>query len=131
VSGSNIETQVDREQDYTIYTVHGDFTADQIGRAIQIFFDGNMTTLTLWDFTDAEFGNISGAIPQQVAGLSQQFEGKRVPGAKTAMVFTKDVGYGLGRMFEMFRELQDSQTDYRTFRSRAEALRWLGIEPAD
>ena len=127
----HIETLVNHELDFTVYTVHDDFTPEQVEEIIREFFAGGPTTLTLWDFTDADFSNITGTTPQQVAALSQQFEGRREPGAKTALVFTRDVGYGLGRMFEMFRELQASKTGYRTFRSRDEALRWLGIEPAD
>ena len=120
-----VETQVDRERDLTTYTVSGDFTAEQIGQAIRDFYDGQPTTRVLWDFTAATFDNISAHVPQQMAGASQQHIEGRKHGGKTALVFSSDVGYGLGRMFETFRGLQDSHVAYSTFRSREKALQWL------
>ena len=126
-----IETVVDRERDFTLYTVHGEFTAEQVNQVTGEFFAGQPTTLTLWDFSDAEYTGVSGTDPRLVADMSQQFEGQRVPEAKTALVFTREVGYGLGRMFETFRELKNTRTAYRSFRTREEALCWLGLDPAD
>jgi hypothetical protein len=49
--------------------------------------------------------------------------------SRLAIVATTDFAYGLGRMFEMHRESDTkSRKEVNVFRSRAEALRWLGIE---
>ncbi len=123
-----IETQLDRERDITIFTVQGDFTAQQASEVIAVFYDGEPTTHVLWDFSDATFGNISAGVPQQIAGVAQQHTDMSRPGGKTALVFTTDIGFGLGRMFGTFRELQGAATQYRTFRSRDDAERWLGAD---
>jgi hypothetical protein len=120
-----IETHIDRENDLTVYSVSGGFTAEQVGQAIEDFYAGEPTIRVLWDFTEATFENISATVPQQMAGASRQHAGERQSGGKTAMVFTTDVGYGLGRMFESMRISQESHVAYRTFRSREEAMLWL------
>ena len=51
------------------------------------------------------------------------------PESKRAFVVTKDVLYGLGRMFELCQSLKGGST-VRVFRDRAVALAWLGVNEA-
>jgi hypothetical protein len=48
------------------------------------------------------------------------------PDARCAVVVGSDVGYGVGRMYEIFSE-QAGHT-VQVFRELDEALRWLGVE---
>ena len=126
-----IVTRTHPEQDLTVYTVSGAFTIADINRVIEDFFSADRTTLTLWDFTAADFGQVVSTDPQQIAGFSKKYEGQRSPGSKTALVFSQDLGFGLGRMFEIIRQLDESQTSYRAFRSHREAMDWLGLPVSD
>ncbi len=126
-----IETSVDIERDLTIFTARGDITPEQLVLVIQEFHTGNPTSHVLWDLTAATFSNLSGADPQILAGVSQQQSKVRGPGSKTALLFDSDIGYGLGRMFESFRQVQDSHVTYNTFRSREKALVWLEAGSTD
>src|SRR5260221_13906685 len=47
-----------------------------------------------------------------------------LPNARRAIVVSRDVVFGLSRMFEMFRESLD-ESGIRVFRDRAEALTWV------
>ncbi len=123
-----IEIEIDQDRGLTIFTVSGDFTGEQVMQVIQEFYDGDPTDRVLWDLSTASFEHISGTVPQQLAGVSQQHIGPDRKGGMTALVFASDVGFGLGRMFETFRSLQGSDVTYGTFRSRKKALAWLDTD---
>ncbi len=123
-----IEVEVDLERDITIITVTGAVTRDQVSKTIQDYYESHATKHVLWDFSAGDFKNISGTDPQQLAGVSQQFMALSRQGGKTALVFASDIGFGLGRMFETFRSLQDSDVTYGTFRSREKAMEWLDTD---
>jgi hypothetical protein len=64
----------------------------------------------------------------QLASLSASMDA-RTPASRFAIVAPRDFEFALGRMYEAHREL-DSRGTKRVgvFRSRAEALAWLGLE---
>ncbi len=66
---------------------------------------------------------------QALARMSAQLE-PPVPGVKTAVVASDDLLYGLGRMYEAFRATaQGSTRTVGVFRTRTEALAFLGLDP--
>ena len=50
---------------------------------------------------------------------------------RSALVFTAEVGYGLGRMFETLQEVRRSPVQYRVFRSRAAGIAWIEGRESD
>ena len=62
-----------------------------------------------------------------LAEATGRFQGGRAR-ARTALASSTTFGYGLGRMFDQAREVQDSPVAYRSFHNRAEAMAWLGEE---
>ena len=46
---------------------------------------------------------------------------------KTALVFSKNTGFGLGRMFGALSEIEDVQIEYMSFRSISKAKEWLDV----
>jgi hypothetical protein len=126
-----IESRTDTARDLTVYTVSGEFTAEQVSETIREFYAGDPTSSVLWDFTAASFEKISATVPQQMAGETRVHSEVRIEGGKTALVFGSDVGYGLGRMFETFQDLQNAPVEYQTFRSLDEAHAWLGGGPTE
>jgi hypothetical protein len=50
--------------------------------------------------------------------------------AKLALVATRDISYGMSRMYEMLATRADNPR-IRTFRRRDEAAVWLGFDPAE
>jgi hypothetical protein len=49
-------------------------------------------------------------------------------GQKAASVFSSTFGYGLGRMFTAFSEIEETGVEYGNFQSVEEAKQWLGIK---
>lgn len=120
-----ITSTVDRENDLTVITVEGDVTGKELADSVREFYAGNPTDRLVWDFSGASFEKITIRDLQMVSRTAGQYAVSRKRG-KTALVFAADVGYGLGRMYEAFREAEDSPVGYRSFRSMDEALSWLG-----
>ena len=76
------------------------------------------------------------SIPLPVAGrvrdlahLSAGMDGPATPGTKFAIYAPTDETYGLGRMYQTYRELQDgSSKEVGVFRTFDEALAFLGVK---
>jgi hypothetical protein len=50
------------------------------------------------------------------------------PASKLAIVAPEDLAFGLGRIYEAYREANDQSTKrVGVFRSRAEAMKFLGL----
>ena len=62
----------------------------------------------------------------ELAYLSSSMDSRASP-SKLAIVATADLHFGLARMYQAHREMTKKSTkEVRVFRSREEALKWLG-----
>ena len=58
--------------------------------------------------------------------ISQQKEASKfIPDGVLAIVATKDIGFGLSRMWEMMAESEDLQWESKVFRNREDAVAWI------
>lgn len=80
------------------------------------------TFCQLWDFRGIDRVEVSNALLRELAG-SRSF----APGAKRAVVASRDLLYGLARMFQIMHD--DAPEDFQVFRTLEDATSWLGIEP--
>lgn len=48
-------------------------------------------------------------------------------GGRTALVFSRKVDFGIGRMLEVIAEMEDYDYMIRSFRNAKDADKWLGI----
>jgi hypothetical protein len=83
----------------------------------------------LCDLRQADLGEFSRAA---IKGVAQFVSGHRgaPPGARTAIVVGRDLGFGLARMYEQLVEAESS-TDIMVFREMDEALAWLEHPPEE
>jgi hypothetical protein len=119
-----METVVQRQGDRTTITVSGAIGADEVVSTIERFYAGETTVDVLWDLSMAGFEKISSADVRRIAQVTRRHAEKRELG-KTALVFSAEEGYGLGRMFGILQDVEDSPVQYRSFRSMDEADAWL------
>jgi hypothetical protein len=70
---------------------------------------------------------------RDLAELSAEMEAQAGEAKRFAIVATSPIVYGLSRMFQTYREMdQRNRTQVKVFRNRQEALAFLGIgSPAD
>lgn len=122
----SIQSTRDEVLDLTVHVARGRLLYDDLLDWVSRCYSEMDTSLSLWDFTEAE---VSGITTPEFRNLAREM--KKRPSArtrgKTALVFAGNGGFGLGRMFAAFSEMEQLPSQYRSFRSMSEARRWLGI----
>ena len=121
---ANIEITIEPESDLTIFTVEGDLTTNEILHYSSESYNKNPTKLVLWD---ASNGSVSKIAPTDFRGISKEMKQytKKREGGKTAFVGKFDLDFSLGRLYEVYAEIENLPVTYQTFRSNEEAMRWL------
>ena len=127
---ASIESSIDYESKLTIHTVRGQVTVEEIIRKIKEYHSGEITMLVIWDFSEADVSKVSPEEVRSILPVGRKFAETRKVG-KTALVFSTDSAYGLGRMYEAFTELEAFPVENRCFKSMKGAMQWLGILPQD
>ncbi|MEW6510113.1 MAG: hypothetical protein AB1428_04065 [Bacteroidota bacterium] len=119
-----ITAVIDPTNSLTIQTVKGQTSAAQIADAIAKYYEGESTLHILWDFSEADLSEIS---PQDVANLvalTKRFSSRR-PGGKTALLFSSDFGFGMGRMYDIQHDVSGGEVMHMSFRGKDAAMSWL------
>ena len=119
-----IETVIDTNRRFTVHTIKGEVSPEEISNKIKTYSESGPTDLILWDFSEADLCNITLGHVETFISLTNQYSKYRNSG-KTAFVFSSDLGFGLGRIFDSRLDLMDSKIPYMTFRSKEDALMWL------
>jgi hypothetical protein len=78
----------------------------------------------LWDFINATWSGITNEELQELVSKAKKHSRE---GGKTALVFSKDIDFGIGRMIETYAELEKYDYEFYNFRDRKDAEKWLGI----
>lgn len=121
------QTSIDYQNNLSIHTVTGEVTAQEILQKLEAYFAGEPTMLVLWNFSEAKIAAIPSDEFRRIPEVGKKYAGYR-KGGKTALVFSSDAGFGMGRMFEAFSEIEGLSFVIRSFRSVEAAKQWLGIE---
>lgn len=122
--GHMINSQREPQSNLTIHTVEGRVTVEDILKAIEAFYAGNPTLCAIWDFRQAEVTHIYENDVQRLVAEVKQYADFR-QGGKTALVFSRTLGYGQGRMFQSNAEIKKIPVAFSCFYSMEEALDWL------
>lgn len=112
----------------TVFTVTGDVTANEIILQAAQYSDGRQTDASLWDFTQTTSVKITTV---EMKGLADSL--KNIPegggGRKIALVGSKTVNIGLGKLFAAFAQIAGLPHTYKVFRHMHLALKWLEEDP--
>jgi hypothetical protein len=126
-----IDYRIDHEKRLVLACSFGKLTDDEIlayqqdvWSRIDVAGYNEMVDLTAVE----EFDTLSASKMREIAALGASLDLKDET-AKTAMIASPGLNYGISRMYEVFRQLEPATTrTVRTFVSREEALRWLGVD---
>jgi hypothetical protein len=121
-----IETIVDSQNDLSVFTVNGELTADEIIERVEEYYTKHPTKLVLWIMGDVDLSAITKEGIERIIQIAKKNTGKRKEG-KTAIVGSKDVEYGLARMYEAYTGFANLPYEYKIFKDVDEAKEWLGI----
>jgi hypothetical protein len=122
-----IETKIDHEKDLTIQAVIGPVSLQDACDALDRYYAGLFTKLILWDLTRAEISSYKTEHIIALVRKVKQYHHLR-KGGKTAMVISKDLDYGLTRIYQAYAETEGIAFEIRIFRDMEKAKEWLGVE---
>ena len=123
---ATIETIVDSQADLSVFTVNGELAADEIIERVEEYYTRHPTKLVLWIMGDVDLSAITKEGIERIIQIAKKNTGKRKEG-KTAIVGSKDIEYGLARMYEAYTGFENLPYEYKTFKDVDEAKEWLGV----
>lgn len=107
----SIKTEIDFDKRLTTNIAEGRISYEDLSSSINDYYSGPVTQLNLWNFSGADLSKITSDEIMKIINLVKMVidrSGARANG-KTALVFSKDIGFGLGRMFGALSEIEDIQ----------------------
>jgi len=117
---------LDQSRSFTRVTAEGQLSGQALEETISALMENGNTAPPvdmLWDLRAARLGDINGTALRRLAALVAS-RSRRCRGCKAAILVADDVGFGIGRMWELLTE-DDLPIQSRVFRSVAEAEAWL------
>jgi len=121
-----IKIKTERKLNLTVFTAIGEVLIGEIITALKNFYLAETTRFTIWDFSEGTASKLSRDDIRAVVDLSKNLSDVRKEG-KTAIVAPSTLDYGMGRMLEIFADIQDLQFEINTFHSLSEAKEWLKL----
>jgi hypothetical protein len=124
-----IEISKDQNQNLTILVVTGISSEQEMHKALGDIYESAPTPLVLWDMSQADVSYVTPDMLQNFVRKAAHL-GTFRPGGRTAVVAPGDLQYGLGRMSEIFADVESAPYALRVFRSKPDAMGWLTSETA-
>lgn len=121
---AHIRKEVEENGQTTILVVAGIVAAEELIEAFKDFYHQGFTPNLVWDATRADLTELSTDQLRQIFSIAKEFSHLRKSG-KTAIVVAGSLGFGMGRMYEIFCELDNHPIPLRVFKAMAEAREWL------
>ena len=120
------EKIVNEDKKLTTITITWEADVGELVSVLKNFFDDNNTEHLLLDFRKSSLDSIT---PEHLGNLcryaTSRANGEGRVNGKTALVGSKDLKFGIGRMFETYSEMEGSAVKVSVFRSMEKALSWL------
>ena len=122
-----ISTQIDRKRNVRIHRLIGPTSVPELEKISAGFYkspDYDLGMNALWDLKDADFSSVTSSDIDSIVGLAKKLwgqGGKR----KVALVVTKELDYGLSRMYEILMS-EVTSDNIMVFKDYDKAEKWLG-----
>jgi hypothetical protein len=113
----------------TFFRVTGDVTANEIILQAAQYMAGEQSDNSLWDFTRTGRVKIS---TTEMKGIADSLKHVANDGKvrKVALVGSKAINIGLGKLFAAFAQIAGLPYTYKVFSDMAHAMEWL-VDNAD
>ncbi len=120
---SEIKTSIDYQHNLIIHEVSGYLTSQEMLDKLEYSYQRNPAKQILWDMTNGAWLRISG---HELRGTVRQAKKYSKKGAKMALVISKKIDFGYGRMYEMYSDISGNESEIGCFQKRRDAEKWLG-----
>jgi len=121
---AEIDTSINYELDTTVHNVTGNVTPQEILDKLEKYYQGEPTTLILWDFTNASMNKLTIDELKDLVRKAKKYS-RNV--ARIAMVFSTDMDFKIGRMLGTMTEIEGYDFEFNVFRKVRDAREWLAI----
>jgi hypothetical protein len=121
---TDIEKEIDRDGNLTIFTVTGEIDHEQIIEELRKFYASDFTNNVLWDFTGANSIKLQAAHLKQIISVAKEHAHLR-EGGRTAFLISRDLELGMGQMYKAIAEIRGHPIRHFTSRCVDEAKKWL------
>src|SRR5688572_32924018 len=111
----------------TLFTIVGEADAHEVLTSVLAFLQEAPTQQVLWDIRGGKLTALSTYDLKMIVDRAGPFTDVRA-GGQTAIVVTREVDFGLCRMFQAFAEMAEVPFAILVARDIDEAQRWLGSE---
>lgn len=126
-----IKTERDVSRDLTVVKVTGRITAKDLQEWVSTYYAGTVTKFMVCDIVDADLAEIkSEDVMAHVQSVKKHVSNRRRGGKAAIVADQNPLSFGLGRMREIYCEMEDVPLAVRTFTTMREAMEWLGIKGA-
>ena len=119
-----------KKDNLTVVRVTGEVTAAEIVTYLVEYMNSGPTKKAIWDFTGAKNLKITTlevkAVVDNLKELSKDKDARRV-----ALVGSKTINIGLGKIFAAFAQMANLPNNYKVFRSFHLAMEWVEGGSAD
>jgi len=122
----SIETKYDLARDLTLIIATGVMKAADFQEWTDRYYEGRVTSLCLWDLTQADLSAIKTDDLINDAKNTKSLADVR-KGGKTAIVSGNTLEYGLSRMLEAFYDIEQVPFEVQVFDDMRKAMKWLGV----
>ena len=130
MSLGEINTKIKTDYNLTIFKANGKITFEEITSTIVKYMGGTVTKYIIWDFMDCTIPFLSTDKIHELIEFLKKYTLQRGEGL-TALVFSRDVHFGLGRMVETYLQIEKYSIPIKCFRDIESAYDWFGIEPTE
>jgi hypothetical protein len=119
---------IETKENCTILRITGEVTANEIIMQAAEYMGGKQTDTVLWDFTKATSVRIT---TLELRGIADSLKAltSNEKMRKVALVGSKNINIGLGKLFAAFAQMAGLPNDYKVFRSLPLAEQWLADNP--
>ncbi|MEQ8954887.1 MAG: hypothetical protein RL120_12210 [Gammaproteobacteria bacterium] len=119
---AEVTVDVDRDAELTVIKVVGELNSGELKQVMLDYYAGGPTRLILMDFSEGHWPKISmdGYIRE-----SQNSEQYSRPGGRTALLFSNQSDFGIGRLLETYFGLTATMTELNCFMAEDDARKWL------
>lgn len=122
-----VDTSVDDQRDLTVFIFHGEIDIQALKQKVLQYYTGRPTKDVIWDMTDAKLMIKQSSELRDVVRIAKQYSQNRKEG-RTAIVSPDDTGFGFGRMYGSYAEIEGLPYEYGVFRDVKGAKKWIGID---
>lgn len=122
-----VDTSVDDQKDLTVFIAHGEIDIQVLKQNVLQYYTHQPTKNVIWDMTDAKLLIRHSSELRDVVRIAKQYSPNRVKG-RTAIVSPDDTGFGLGRMYGSYAEIEGLPYEYGVFRDIQGAKQWIDLD---